>query len=364
MNLSRTLNLAYAVCYFVFGVFLAVIFYLSYPFGFDYAIYHSAGLEAAAGGSPYLPYIVGQSYLYHPAFLLLITPLTALSTAQAAVVWTLVGLLCYAATVALLWRWLGLTTEQGVKAVFLAFASAALYEAAWMGQVNMLVVFCATVAVLQAHQRPALAGLMLAVAIIAKTTPALLLVYWICLRQWRALLWAGLFFAAFSLASLTAFGGQTTLDFVQISAQIGGESIANSLNLSPASGLQRLGLPYGAAVWLQRGLALALLLPALLLAYRQQERHWSFAALLVVMVGASPVMWGHHLVLALPAVLLLLHHHPRWTLTALILMQLEGVSGNIAPTLTGLWTALGWLIMGGLLLRGNLRRLSAVTADA
>src|SRR5690606_16311648 len=59
----------------------------------------------------------------------------------------------------------------------------------WMGQVNTLVVFLLTFCVLYAAERPAWAGAALAVAIVAKTSPVIFLLYLLTSRRWGVALW-------------------------------------------------------------------------------------------------------------------------------------------------------------------------------
>jgi hypothetical protein len=341
----RLLGLLYCGIYAVFSLLFGLIFVRIYFYGFDYTIYHQAAVKAVEGGSPYLPYVVGTSFLYHPAFLSLIRPLVSVPVGTAAVVWGVMSLAAYAGVWGMMGRLLRLTRQDAALWGVVMLLAVGAFESAWMGQVNMLVALLVTAALLLTDRRPVLAGVLMALAIVCKTTPALLLLYWACIGRWRVIAAALIGLVALSVLGVLMFGWSVLADFVTVSMQVSGATIGNPNNVSPAALMQSLGVSYGVATWVQRTIALGLLLPAVTLAYRRRDTLLAFAALLVVMVMASPIMWGHHIVLALPA-LMILGQRWRWgVLLALMLMQADFLLFVLAQTPTGLFIVSGWMVI-------------------
>lgn len=309
----------FAVC----GLIVWRLFSITYMPGFDFRIYHQAAEAALAGINPYYPYVVGSSFLYHPAFLLLVAPFTVLDPLVASLLWMLVSIGLYYAT----WRMLAARLTLPARYKFFLFAMLAVSSGAaetfWMGQVNALVVFLITFCVLYAAGRPVLAGAALAVAIVAKTSPVIFIVYLLAYRRWRAALWSVVVLAALTVASGLLLGWPLLADFVSVNTQLTGAPTAENVNLALALRLSNFGVPIALAVWIQRGIAGVLILSGLIFAYRRQAPQLSFSAMLTGMVIASPLLWGHHMVLAMSALVFFTSARWTWGLIAMTLMQIE-----------------------------------------
>jgi alpha-1,2-mannosyltransferase len=309
----------FAIC----GLIVWRLFSITYMLGFDFQIYHQAAEAALSGISPYYPYIVGSSYLYHPAFLLMVAPFTLLDPLVASLLWMVASIALYYAT----WRMLAARLTLPARYKFFLFAmlavSSGAAESFWMGQVNALIVFLITFCVLYAAERPVLAGAALAVAIVAKTSPVIFVLYLLASRRWSAALWTAIVLAALTAASGFLLGWPLLADFVSVNTQLTGAPAAEHVNLALALRLANFGVPVGLAIWIQRGIAGVLILSSLIFAYRRQAPLLSFSAMLTGMVLASPLLWGHHTVLAMSALVFLANVRWTWALIAMSLMQAE-----------------------------------------
>ena len=336
----------FAVC----GLIVWRLFTITYMPGFDFRIYYQAAEAALAGFSPYFPYVVGSSYLYHPAFLLLVAPFTVLDPLAAVLLWMIISIGLYYAT----WQMLAARLTLPKRYKFFLFAMLAVSSGAaetfWMGQVNALVVFLITFCVLYTEERPVLAGAALAVAIIAKTSPVIFILYLLISRRWSAALWTVIVLAALTAASGFLLGWPLLADFVSVKTQLTGTPAAEHVNLALALRLADFGVPVGLAVWIQRGIAGVLILSGLIFAVRSHAPMLAFSAVLTGMVMASPLLWGHHTVLAMSALVFLANARWAWALIALTLMQIELFANYFLGVPDALLINLGLLTLAGGLL--------------
>jgi len=184
----------------------------------DFSIYYTAGRATLDGVDPYsVEGPSGRSYVYPLGFAVLVAPLAALPFPAAAVLWTALG---FAAVIASLWFCLDLLgISRGpaawtVGGLALVCSGRMLDSELGNGQANHWVLLgLAGCAWLSARGRPALGGVALSLAIVAKLTPLLLAVYLAGKREWRALagVLAGLLVFAALLPAL-ALGPRGALD--------------------------------------------------------------------------------------------------------------------------------------------------------
>jgi len=218
--------------------------------------------------------------------------------------------------------------------------------------------------------RHALAGLSLAVAIVYKTSPILLLPFLVWKRQGRAALWTLGFIAVLSLAPALLFGWRASMEYHRRTIDTVLSSIAerdpsrNPIQESP--NLQNQALPPAIARYVETHgpgdplysphpgfvqfgdlgpdgahrvvtVATCLLLGAI--AWRPRRScatlgQWAveWGAVTILPILLAPVCWKQHLVVMLPAVFLVASHqllHPRprgrtlalWTIAALVLLS-------------------------------------------
>ncbi len=186
--------------------------------GNDFSVYYTAARAVLDGVDPYsVEGAGGRPLVYPPGFAVLLAPLAALPFSVAAVLWTA---LSFAAVFASLWLCLDLLgLSRGpaawtVGGLALVCSGRMLDSELGNGQANHWVLLgLAACAWLLARARPALGGVALSLAIVAKVTPLLLAVYLVGRREWRALagVLAGLAVAGALLPAL-ALGPRASLD--------------------------------------------------------------------------------------------------------------------------------------------------------
>jgi hypothetical protein len=220
------------------------------------------------------------------------------------------------------------------------------------------------------RRRHALAGLSLAVAVVYKTSPILLLPFLLWKRQWRATLWTLGLIAGLSVAPALLFGWRASIEYHRrtletvLSSAAERDPSRNPIQESPNLQNQALGPAIARYVethgpgdplysphpaFVQFGdlgpdgahrvvtVATCLLLGAIAWRTRracatsgQWAMEWGAVTILPILL--APVCWKQHLVVMLPAVFLVARHqllHPRprgrtlvlWTIAALTLFS-------------------------------------------
>jgi alpha-1,2-mannosyltransferase len=194
--------------------------------------------------------------------------------------------------------------------VLLGFAPAV--EMLYVGQVNAFALLAMLLAYgLSERGRPLPAGLMLAAAIVLKTTPIFLLLYFVAVRQWRVIAAALAGLAVLTLLPALPFGSFIVTSYSETVLRLSAEIHAQPLNLGLPALLDRALRALGTdpAAWLVRGaprltvagVALVLLLAGSARQPRGEGRFALFAAFAALGTLASPLIWYHHLVFLLPA---------------------------------------------------------------
>ncbi|MBN1963652.1 MAG: DUF2029 domain-containing protein [Anaerolineae bacterium] len=338
------------------GLFIALgavmVLYDDLPNDFFY--YTASVRTLHAGGSAYLPFQIGPSFLYHPAILTVMTWLAALDDQTAYLVWLGLSFLAYGLTLAVLLRFankhlladgrrLGVLEQVILAGAFLAFRPT--LQTFIQGQINLFVLLALALALLWSEDgREAWAGIALGLAVAAKVSPVVLLAYFLVTRAWRVILWSAVTVIVLSALAWLQFGSGVFADFITASLFVMGgihEWRSNhSLPMWLLTFFRNLSLEdaaYTLASWLPRllywGVSGLAVLVGLLRADRLREsalaRYWLYALLVAQMTLASPLVWNHHLVfLVLPLVFLLARQETRAIglgLTALF--QLEPVLG-------------------------------------
>jgi len=167
--------------------------------GRDYASYHYAVKVAADGGDPYDGKALNAAaiedrtrkkvhpFFYPPPFLLAVSWALPLELMTAFSVWFWMNELFLLLAVVALWRYLR-PLGPAVGAV-LALAVALSYGVAYgqeLGQANFGVLALVVWALEQQERRPWLAGILLGTACMFKMSPAFLVMWWLLRREWVA----------------------------------------------------------------------------------------------------------------------------------------------------------------------------------
>jgi len=167
--------------------------------GRDFASYHYAAKVAAAGGDPYdkarLEEVARSEgtrrrvhpYFYPPPFVLFVLWSVPLSLPVAFGVWEVFNELFLIAAGLALWRWWRpLSPWVGAVVVGVGALSYGVSYGAELGQANAFVLALILAGLWQEERRPGLAGALVGVAAMAKMSPALIVLWWILRRRWTA----------------------------------------------------------------------------------------------------------------------------------------------------------------------------------
>ena len=298
-------------------VWLGVI----HPHGWadDFNIYYTALESAQAGHSPYFPYIIGISFVYHPFALTLVSLFGLLGRFPASILWAALNVVGYALS---LWMSLKLVGDVPEERRWLIIALFAIFAPMWemlhIGQINGIVLACLIGSLYLSEQdRPILAGIVLALAIVLKSSPLVFVLWFLAVRRWKVAVAALAMFGVFSLIAWGQFGTGVVRDYFAVLARLGTETHPDFYNQSlPAIAIRVLwtfgikGIETSAALMQKLGMTLligmTLGLTAAAPLSNQRLRVWLFALLGSIMTVASPLVWYHHnMFLMLPLVILL-----------------------------------------------------------
>lgn len=296
----------------------------THPVGDDFKIYYGAYFKTLAGENPYEPYGIGSGYIYHPAALTFVSLFswsrdqwfsTYLWIGVSAIIW---GISVWLALKLARLAWADKSNDpthpsQTRFTLILLFAFAPLWETLHIGQINTFVVLCLLLTLYFIHkEKPLAAGLSLALAIILKTSPIVLLGYLAVTRKFQAIFWTAFGLVGLSVLARIQFPSTLFDQFWAMLPRLGTELHPDTYNQSLISVLYQTfptlseqGLDH-LLVFAYRAVT-ALLIGGLLLVgllnYRHNRSHrssfWLFTALAVTLVFFSPLVWYHHSTLLL-----------------------------------------------------------------
>lgn len=351
--------------------------------GYDFSFYWTAGLHllngepiysAAQLAGPYAPQ--GQDgFLYPPPFAVAAIPLAALFPTDyraAAWVWTALGALILVGSVLALWRSESLGDRFPVLAgrgrwllVAAAFAFPPVVGELVLGNVHLVLLGLLTLAWLGIRRGDRLgewvAGIAIGVAAIVKVFPALLLLWFVLTRRYRAAAGILLGAAAVALVTLTFTGIEPWLQYPTVLANLSAPSDTTD-TLAPTVWLAGVsGFTVARILVTVVGLAIvawtAWTTKTAELATTGDATARSFAIAVTVSVLIAPAMYHHYLaLLVLPLLLGLASGVPlRWLALSYFLMwggqqnalgDLSWVINRALPTAGALALLVG-LTIGG-----------------
>ena len=294
--------------------------------GFDYLAYHVAARRIFEGQPLYdmgFEAIKGWGLFYYPpVFLPFILPFGLLDPTVATWLWTSIILGAFVVGVAIL----PVSTTVRWAVILLASLSWPFVYAIKLGQVGPLLFLTFAIG-WRWIDDPARLGLSAAVGTAIKIQPALLFLWAILTRRWRA--------GAVGLAALVVLAVVATLiagvtswnDFLRLMRQVV-EPIKTERNMTPGAVLFQLGLDPVTAGVIQV-LSTVVVLGVVVIAAMRTTAEASYLVAVTASQLLSPVLWDHYaMLLLLPVAYLLMAGH-RWA--ALIPLATATMLINVTP---------------------------------
>nr|ADC36067.1 hypothetical protein [uncultured bacterium 213] len=315
-SIPRWLAVVWLACWIACGA-ATVQWLRAIPLGQDVLIYQDAFARANAGGSPYLPIAIGgDGYTYHPAQLLLFGILDPIGRGFSWL-WFAESVAAWIASLWLAGKCLALglgTSLPDPRWLWIAAALTfgPLIETLYLGQIDTIVTFVMVLALwLLLKGSNVAAGASLALAIVLKASPVLLLLHFAALRRWRALGSALLGVGVLTVLPAVVYSPRLLSEYRQVVTAISGVLPPLFYNQSPLSvvyRILRLVLPQASFVLrnasapLAIGLSAVVLIPAFQRPPTREFVMCSFVAIWLVALMASPLVWYHHHVFLIAAV--------------------------------------------------------------
>lgn len=264
-------------------------------------IYSLATLHAAYTGGCGRP--PTTTYPYQPLLALLLEPLTLLPCSTALYAWWQFSFLLWGAVT--FWFARDATRQYGPGRGLLVGALCVFFRPIWngleYGQLHLLVLFLLALASRRAASRRLQgAGAVLALGVVTKYIPIIVVAFHLARGRWRVALGAALTGGALLLGELLIVGPGTLLSSV-------GGATADVATYAALHRSWLTGLPDG--VWLARLLLLATFATLLVATARRWKLNealgegWVLCALLL----ALPLAWYHYLTWLLPLMIAILH---------------------------------------------------------
>jgi hypothetical protein len=173
----------------------------------DFPAFYWAGVRLPLGENIYQATPYSGNYIYPPLLAAIFVPLSKLDQGSAAWMWTVINIVLFAVCILLGARHVvrrfgipgGRAAEMGIAVLAMLLSVGKVHVVVSGGQTDMLLVLGCTLGLIYQDRRPWLAGAMLALAANIKYTPLLLLPYLLLRRRWSAAAWTVVFFVVFGM---------------------------------------------------------------------------------------------------------------------------------------------------------------------
>jgi len=324
----------------------------------DIDIFLKAGQKAVQGLNPYQPFEIGQSFIYPPPALLIFAPLSQLPIGISKLIWAILNFAALGLALFITWYSLPANPQRRlagwVTMALLIFTPA--LETLTTGQVNHFVLLgLALFALGVAKPKYEILGdIGLAIAIVIKISPLLLVALPVVQRDWRRCLRIGLVLLTLCLISALAFNFSIWTSFLEVLPKLfGGYPTPINQTIPPAIHRIFEFAGYDVNVSLLGSLftVLVLLVWVIVLFRRPKsgETYQLLALGLVTMTIGSSLIWFHHLtflvipMLYLVATTRLTSIIPRLVLASVFLIQSNRLFESV--TTVPLPSILGYLLL-------------------
>jgi len=324
----------------------------------DIDIFLKAGQKAVQGLNPYQPFEIGQSFIYPPPALLIFAPLSQLPIGISKLIWAILNFAALGLALFITWYSLPANPQRRlagwVTMALLIFTPA--LETLTTGQVNHFVLLgLALFALGVAKPKYEILGdIGLAIAIVIKISPLLLVALPVVQRDWRRCLRIGLVLLTLCLISALAFNFSIWTSFLEVLPKLfGGYPTPINQTIPPA--IHRIFEFGGYDVnvsWLGSLFTVLVLLVWVIVLFRRPKSGETYQLLalgLVTMTIGSSLIWFHHLtflvipMLYLVATTRLTSIIPRLVLASVFLIQSNRLFESV--TTVPLPSILGYLLL-------------------
>ena len=283
----------------------------------DLGAYLTAGHTLLSGQPLYAAFLhhpfpdptLRPAYIYPPAFALLVAPLALLPVDVAGAIWLALCQGCLAASLIIVARWL----RPAAWALTAMIVATATFYPLWIdavqGQANLIVLLLVTVGLVGVIRGDARLATTLGIAAALKLTPALLLVWLLLDRRFRAAAWMLAGFAGVTIiAGLVRFSDTVVFFGQVVPALARGTAVYANQSLTGILGRLFSANPY-TDPWVAMPLVSVLTMAvaaALIGTWYVRTRDLAAlaraAGFLPLLPLLSSVTWPHHLVVLLPVI--------------------------------------------------------------
>jgi Glycosyltransferase family 87 len=319
--------------YAFFGVWNQVNINPKFPS--DIGIYLHAGEKALQGGDPYAPFGIGASFVYPPVALLIFGPLSTFGTAK--IIWTCITIISMLLVVTCLLEIVPVEVRryQAIWLTAVVFLFAPFLEQITIGQINSLVLLGITLFMVGMFNPRLkwLGDIGLALAILLKITPIVLVALPFIRKDWKRCARIGIAAVGFILISIIFLGLMPWKGFLDIFPFLfKGWPVTINEAVGPSLiWLGQLLIPNLDITWTGSAFsifALVLWLGALFFSRKRGDDLAVLSLGIVVMTISSSIVWYHHLVfLTVPIVYLAYAAQgPGWRDRASFLLLLFGIT--------------------------------------
>lgn len=265
----------------------------------DGNIFFKAGAKGLLNGNPYQPFGIGTSFFYPPVALLIFAPLSQLPTDFATVLWLGLDLLAYLLSLYILNLTLKPVLSRAVRicGFIIALLYLPLFESLYAGQVNTWILLGLALFTLGYYNEKYrwLGDAGLAVAILIKVTPIMLVVLPLFQRDWRRCWRIAASCVMLVVLSIVFFGFGPWLDFIAVSPQVfAGVSFGWNESISALFEFTHLAI-------LGKAFVVLLILTWLYICLRYKTNQNPKETGLIISFGivtltiSSTLLWYHHL---------------------------------------------------------------------
>jgi hypothetical protein len=252
---------------------------------------------------------VYRYYVYPPVFAVLISPISQLDFDTARWVWVLFLEAVLAAGLLVLCRRLRFDWYWAVVLCAFFFVADPTHRAFRQGQVAPILMTLIILSLVFWEKKPPVAGFLIALAVWIKIFPGVLLLPILLRKDWRMLAWTAAGLATIGAGTMVISGVSDTLQFItgvlpHMKEYLSDFAMNQSLSVNGILSVLGWEPVYSAS-------AVAILAAGSAVAYRWREPGVPFLTVsffLVLSLLVNPVVWGHYLPLAFPALVVLLRN--------------------------------------------------------